>query len=321
MYTYLVKRLLISLVVLFGVTVAVFGLLQLAPGDPASIMVDPLRYSGDRDAAIAELRKQLGLDQPLYVQYFLWLGQVLSGNLGYSVATNAPVAQLIAERAPATLSIMIPALCVGAGKILGSLLGALAALRKNRLIDHIATGYAAVSVSVPAFFIALIAILIFGVHLGVVATGGMTSGQGGVQDFLRHATLPILVVGGVLAGPFSRYVRASLLDVLQEDYLTAATARGLRRWQVIRRHALRNALVPLVSVIALELPGLVGGTVIIESVFSWPGMGRMALQAIYSRDYAVILAFTLIVAMVVLASNLVADILYAVVDPRIRLDK
>lgn len=319
MYSYIVKRLLISVVVLFGVTVAVFGLLQLAPGDPASIMIDPLRYTGDREAAIAELRVKLGLDQPLVVQYFLWLGQVLTGNLGFSTATNQPVAALLVERAPATLMIMVPGLIVGA--VAGTLLGIAAALRKNKIADHLATAYGVATVSVPGFFIALLAILVFGVQLGWVATGGMTSGAGGLADFVRHAALPILVIGAILAGPYSRYARASMLDVLQQDHLAAATARGLRRGAVIRRHALRNAMLPLISVTALELPALVAGTVIIESVFSWPGMGRMALQAIYSRDYAVILAFSLIVAILVLVSNFIADLMYAVVDPRIRLDR
>lgn len=318
MYAYLANRLLVSLFVLLGVTVAVFGLLQLAPGDPASVLVDPLRYTGDREAALAQLREQMGLDRPMAVQYFFWLTDVLQGNLGYSTSANQPVVELMADRAPATLRLMVPGLLLGA--LLGGSLGIAAALRRGRLIDQFATAYGVATVSIPGFFIALVAIYIFGVKLGVVATGGMTSGGGGFGDALRHTALPVLIIALVVAGPYSRYARASMLAVLEQDHLVAARARGLRGSAIIRRHALRNALIPMISVTALELPALVSGTVIIESVFSWPGMGRMALQAIYSRDYAVILAFTLLVAVVVLVSSLVADVLYAAVDPRIRLD-
>jgi peptide/nickel transport system permease protein len=315
---FVIRRLLVSLVVLVGISMLLFVLLQLMPGDPAEMMVDPMSFSGDRAAAVALQRHRLGLDSPLPVQYARWTGQLLHGNFGYSYTSGRPVAEVMLERLGPTIWLMGTALVIAL--LVGIPLGILAAMHRNSAVDYTATVASLLAISLPSFFVALLGIYVFGLKLRWVPTAGMNSvGGGSFADFLHHLILPAAILGFALAGPYVRYARAGMLEVLGQDFLTTARSKGLTRRRVIGRHALHNALIPLVTVVAIQLPVLFAGAVVVERVFAWPGMGRLALDAVLARDYPILLGFVMAVAVLVLLCNLVADVAYAVIDPRIRL--
>ncbi|PZF86686.1 ABC transporter permease [Jiangella anatolica] len=318
MVAYVVRRLLVSAVVLVGISMLLFTLLQLMPGDPVEMMIDPMSFSGDRAAAIARRREQLGLDASLPIQYVRWAGEFLQGNLGFSYSTSRPVAEVMVERLGPTVRLMGTALVIGL--LAGIPVGILAALRRNTLVDYGAAALSLVAISVPSFFVALLGIYVFGLKLDWLPTGGMNSvGGGGLVDSLRHLVLPAGILGLALAGPYVRYARAAMLEVLGQDFLTTARSKGLSRRRVVGRHALHNALIPLVTVVAIQIPVLFAGAVVVEQVFAWPGMGRLALEAVLARDYPILLGFVMAIAVLVLLCNLLADVAYAVIDPRIRL--
>ncbi|MER7273071.1 ABC transporter permease [Dactylosporangium sp. NPDC000244] len=318
MIAFLVRRLLVSAVVLVGISVLLFVLLQLMPGDPAEMMIDPMSFSGDRDAAVALRRHELGLDASLPVQYFHWVAELLRGNLGFSFSSGQPVTQVMAERLGPTVSLMGTALLISL--LAGIPMGIVAALRRNSAVDYGTTVVSLLAISVPSFFGALLGIYVFGLKLGWVPTSGMNSiGGGGFLDSLHHLVLPACILGFALAGPYVRYARAGMLEVLGQDFLTTARSKGLTRRRVIGRHALHNALIPLVTVVAIQIPTLFAGAVVVEQIFAWPGMGRMALDAVLARDYPILLGFVMAVAVLVLLCNLLADVAYALIDPRIRL--
>lgn len=318
MLAFIVRRLAISVVVLAGISVLLFVLLQLMPGDPAEMMVDPFSFSGDRAAAVQQRREELGLDQSLFVQYVRWIGEFVQGNLGFSYTTQRPVTEIMLERFGPTARLMGTGLVIAL--LVGIPVGILAAMRRNTAVDYGATVLSLVAISIPSFFVALIGIYVFGLKLGWLPTAGINSaGGGGFADSVRHLVLPAAILGFALAGPYVRYARAAMLEVLGQDYLTTARSKGLARRRVIGRHALHNALIPLVTVVAVQIPTLFAGAVIIEQIFAWPGMGRMALDAVRARDYPILLGFVMAVAVLVLLCNLIADIAYAIIDPRIRL--
>jgi ABC-type dipeptide/oligopeptide/nickel transport system permease component len=316
--SFLVRRVAISVVILVGISMMLFVLIQLMPGDPVEMMIDPMSFSGDREAAIAQRREQLGLDDPLPVQYLHWAGQFLQGDFGYSYSTGRPVADLMLDRIGPTARLMGSALVLAL--VVGIPVGIVAALRRNSAVDYGATVVSLLAISVPSFFVAMLAIYVFGLRLGWLPTAGMNStGGGGFADSLRHLVLPASILGFALAGPYVRYARAGMLDVLGQDYLTTARSKGLARRRVIGRHALHNALIPLVTVVAIQIPVLFAGAVVVEQIFAWPGMGRLALDSVLARDYPVLLGFVMAVAVLVLACNLIADLAYAAIDPRIRI--
>jgi peptide/nickel transport system permease protein len=309
MAVFLFRRLLISLAVLFGISVLLFVLVRTMPGDPAEMMLNPIGFVGDREAALVRLREQLGLDQPLPVQYLRWLGELLQGNLGYSFTDGRPVGEIILERLAATLPLVSFAL------------GIVAAMRRNTVADYAISFVSLIMISVPPFFVALVGIFVFGLSLQWLPTAGMGSpgGGGGFLDSLYYLLLPGTILGLMLAGPYLRYSRSSMIEVLGQDYMTTARSKGLSRPRIVLRHGLHNALIPLVTVVALQIPVLFAGAVIIEQLFSWPGVGRMALDAILARNYPILLGFVMMIAVLVLLCNLIADISYALIDPRIRL--
>jgi peptide/nickel transport system permease protein len=314
---YIVRRLLTSVVVLVGISIALFGLLQLMPGDPADMMLNPLAFQGDRTAALEQLRHSLGLDKPIPVQYFAWMGQLLHGNLGYSYVDNRPVGTVILGRLGPTLLLMGTGLLIAI--VIGVPTGIIAALRRNTAVDYSATFVSLLAISVPSFFIALVAIYVFALKLGWFPPGGLhTTGVSGFGDLAKHLALPALILGFAWAGPYVRYARSSMLDVLNQDYLTTARSKGLSSGTIVRQHALPNALIPLVTVVALQIPVLVGGTVVLEQIFAIPGVGQLVLNSIQAKDYPVVLAFVMMVAVLVLLCNLLADVAYAIIDPRIR---
>lgn len=321
MHKWILRRVAVSLAVLLGTSALVFASTRLAPGDPVLMMIDPA-ITGSGGAQLTEFvqrrRAELGLDQPLPVQYFAWVGQVTQGNLGYSFVNGRAAGDILKERVWPTVELMGLALLLAL--VVGALVGIRAALAPYSVTDYAATVFSLTVMSVPSFFLGLAAIFVVSVRLDLLPTSGMfTPGEPRtLVDDLRHLLLPVGILGLGLTGPFVRYMRASLLDVLHQDYLGTARAKGLKDHIVLARHALPNALIPLVTIVGIQIPALFAGAVIIEQIFAWPGMGQMALAAIQQRDYPVLIAFNMVIAVLVVLSNLLADIAYAVVDPRIR---
>ena len=314
---YLLRRLAISIPVLIGITMATFALVSFAPGDPVSALINPETAGTLGPEWVAQQRARLGLDQPLPIRYLRWGQQLIQGNFGFSTTDQQPIAGKILHRVGPTLLLM------GAAQLIGILIaipiGVISALKQYSIIDYLITILGFAAISIPSFFLALAGIFIFGLKLELLPTSGMrTIGDASsFADLLRHLILPASVLGLASAAPLIRYVRSSMLEVIHQPYVTVARAKGLSENAVTYRHAARNALVPLITVITLALPSLVGGTVIIESIFAWPGMGQLAIAAVRARDYPMIMALNLITAVLILSSNLLADFLYAVVDPRI----
>lgn len=314
MLNYIIRRILISLPVLFGVTVLSFLIINMAPGSPVDMIVDP-----NITAEALEARKeQLGLNQPLYVQYYHWMENLAQGNLGYSMTTYRPVADMIAERILPTIVLMGSALITGL--LIAIPLGIISATRQYAKVDYVLTAVSLLGISVPTFFLGLSSIYLFSLVLKWLPSGGMLTlgGDGGLIDRLKHLLMPMLVLGFLIAGKFVRYVRSSMLEVLDQDFLRTARAKGLSETIVVYRHALRNGLIPIVTVVGLEVAVLLGGAVITEQIFSWPGLGQLTMESVMSRDYSTLMGINLLAATVVLVVNLLTDIVYSVIDPRIR---
>ncbi|MCI2046354.1 MAG: ABC transporter permease [Faecalibacterium sp.] len=314
MTKYILKRILVAIPVLIGITILDYALCS-AAGSPLAMM-QSARTSA---AALAQKEIALGLDQPVYVQYFIWLKQILQGNLGVSYKTFEPVSSMIASHLGPTLLLMGTSLIVSL--LLSLPAGIYSAAHQYSKGDYTVVGLSFLSSSIPSFFLALLLIYLFTVQLGWLPSSGMmTLGSGGgALDVARHMVMPVIVLAVGMAGTNIRYFRSAMLEILQKDYLRTARAKGIGRWRVMNRHALRNALLTVITVIGMEIPVLFGGAVIIEQVFSWPGLGLMTMNAISSRDYPVIMGVCLFSAVVVLVSNIVTDILYAMADPTIEL--
>ena len=314
MFNYILRRILIIIPVLIGVTIISFIIINMAPGSPVDMMVDPSISAAD----IAARKEALGLNDPLYIQYFNWAKNMLHGDMGYSMTSYRPVSEIIGERMGPTFILMGLSLLVGL--IIAIPLGIISATKQNSKLDYISTALSLIGISVPVFFLALSFIYIFSLKLKLLPSGGMvTLGRGGdFIDRLKHLILPVSVLGIFVAGKEVRYVRSSMLEILDQDYLRTARSKGLAEALVINKHALRNALIPIVTVIGIEVASLMGGAVITESVFSWPGIGRLTIESIMSRDYPTLMSLNFIAAVIVLGTNLVTDILYSVIDPRIK---
>jgi len=305
MVSYLINRMLGALLVIFGVTGIVFLLIHLVPGDPVEIMLGESVSLADREA----LRSALGLDRPLMVQYLAYLEGLLHLDLGTSIHSRQPVSGLLLERLPATGLLAIVALAVTV--ILAFPLGLIAAMRRNTAWDSGAMGFSMLGVSIPNFWLGPLLILLFSLWLGWFPVSG--------RDGFASVVLPALTLGTGLAAVLSRMVRSSMLEVLGEDYMRSAKARGLAPRRVILRHGLRNALLPVITLLGLQLGALLAGAVITETVFSWPGVGLLTIESIQSRDYPVLQACVLLISTAYVLVNLLTDIVYAWVDPRIRL--
>jgi len=299
---------------LLGITIIAFTFMNVAPGDPVTAMIDPQQGSSIN---IEELRARYGLNQPLPVRYAIWLKEVVTGNFGYSYTTGQPVVRRIGERIPATLELMGTALVFST--VVGCALGIAAALTRYSVLETVLGVLSTVWISVPAFFFALVALYIFALRLQVLPTFGMnTPGADDLGEHLKHLLMPVAVLSLEAVAATMRYTRSAMLDVLGHDYVVTARAKGLAESVVTLRHAFRNALLPVITVISLRVPVLLGGAVVIEYVFQWPGMGTLALLSIEQRDYPILMGLTLMTASLVLLSNLLADVLYAYADPRIR---
>lgn len=315
MQRYVFGRLIQSLVLVVMVSLVMFTIIFFAPGGPAILLSEDLSAE-----AAAQLAQQLGLDRPFHEQYGQWMWRLLHGDLGTSFSYSRPVAELIPERLNATAWLAVSALLVAVGVALP--LGIVSAVKRYSAFDYLATALAFFGVSVPVFWFGIMLIILFSVILGWLPSGGMYSvGQDfSLGDRLRHLILPTVVLSTASMAQLARYTRSSMLSVLGEDYVRTARSKGIRERRVLLRHALRNALVPVITVIGVILPRLFSGAAITESVFAWPGLGRMAVDAAFQRDYPVIMALTLFISAIVIAASLVVDLLYMVVDPRIRYD-
>ncbi len=318
MQRYLLRRLLISVPILLGVSIFSFVFIHLAPGDPVEALIDPVMRADLGPEWVAQRRAELGLNQPLPVRYAIWLGQLAEGNMGFSLISRQPVGAQIQERLGPTLLLMGTSLLVAV--VIGIPLGVLSAIRRYSILDYVATIGGFVAISTPSFFLGLGLIYVLSVNLHLLPTSGMfTLGvEPSVPDLLAHLVLPVTVLGLGQTPQILRYTRSSVLDVLRQEYVTTARSKGLSDDVVMVRHALRNALIPLITVLGLSLPNLLGGAVITEQIFQWPGMGWLAVRAVNGRDYPLLMGVILVTATMVLLSNLLADILYAYADPRIR---
>jgi peptide/nickel transport system permease protein len=304
MGTYIRRRLLQAVIVVWGVSVLVFFLLRLAPGDPVLLLL--AESAGPEQ--IAEARAKWGLDKPIYVQYGVFLNRAVHGDLGDSLFFQEPALSILLERMPATLQLSAAALLFSLSIAIP--IGILSALRRDTFWDYLGTNIAMLGQAIPPYWLGIMLILIFSVNLRWFPTSG--------RGTLRHLVLPAVTLGSVLMALVTRLVRSGMLDVLGEDYVRTARAKGLQERTVIVRHALRNILIPLVTVIGLQLGALFGGAVITESIFAWPGVGRLALQAISARDYPLVQASVLVISVIYVFLNLAVDLIYVYLDPRIR---
>jgi len=299
--------------VLIGVSLIVFFSMRLAPGDPARQILGPLASQQQVEA----LRHELGLDQPILVQYGIWIRNALHGDLGKSIASHAPTIELVGERLGRTLELTLSAFVVT--MIVALTAGIVSAVHRHSVLDTGVTFLAMLWLSMPVFWLGLMFMLLIAIRI----PGLPISGRGGpiwtLQGML-HLILPALTLGLPQAGSFTRITRSAMLDVMLQDYVTTAKSKGLRGGTVILKHAFRNALIPVITMIGLQIPWLFGGSVIVETVFAWPGMGRLLTTAIFERDYPLVQATALVYTLVVVLANYIADLAYSIADPRIRLE-
>lgn len=314
-WKYIIKRVLIAIPTFLGITVLAYFISSLAPGSPLDALLSDPRIS---PAEIERRRQELGIDQHVFIQYINWLKALLKGDLGYSFgASRLPVKVMILDRLGPTL------LLTGSSLILSIIvslpLGIFAATKPGSIRDYLSSGLSFIAVGTPNFFAGLTLIYIFAVKLKILPTGGMYDSTGN-KDFLilaKHLVLPVIVLSIQQIGAWIRYMRSSMSEVLKQDYIRTAKAKGLSKRKLIKHHAFKNSLLPIVTVIGMSLPTLVGGAVVTEQVFSWPGIGSMLVQAILGRDYPVIMGITVLIATVVLIANLITDLIYGILDPRI----
>jgi ABC-type dipeptide/oligopeptide/nickel transport system permease component len=304
MTRFVVRRLLLTVPVLFGVATLVFSLIHLVPGDPVLAMLGESASPVD----VADLRSRLGLDRPLLAQYASFMGGALHGDLGQSLRTSQPVTSAIAERMPATLELAVAAMAVAV--LIAIPLGILAAIRAGTGVDHAATTLALIGISMPNFWLGPLLAIVFAVELGWLPVSG--------RGTLAHLVLPAVTLGASLAAIVARMTRASMLEELRELYVLAARARGVSAVRAVLRHAFRNSLIPIVTVLGLQFGSVLTGAIITETIFAWPGVGRLLVQSITARDYPAVQGCILLIAITYVSVNLFVDVLYGVLDPRIR---
>ena len=319
MVKYATKQLLLLIPKLLIISLAVFLVLQALPGDPISRSVPLDVYKYMNETQLEALRESLGLNRPWYMQYFSWLGNMLQGNFGYSQVNGSDVGQLIADRLPATMALAAFALIIG--NLLGLLFGYLAATHQNSWLDYSSTTVSVVGISVPQFFFSIIILMLFAVKLRWFPTGGrLTPGDGGFWDRINHMILPGLCMALGMVCNLMRYTRGSMLDVMNKDYVKTARSKGIAEWKVNLKHTFRNALIPVMTTLIFRLVALVGGTVIIETIFSYPGMGAMIMDALSGGDMPVVMVCTMLTSFVALCCSCLLDTVTAALDPRVRLD-
>lgn len=314
---YLLQRLFHGVTVLIGVSLLVFIAVELAPGDVIDAILPPESFATEE--AKDQMRERLGLNEPAPLRYLYWLGRTITGDLGFSLTSSRPVTEVIFARLPSTLQLVGFAMVLSI--VAGISSGIVAAVKQYSSVDYLVTFFSFLWLSIPAFFLGLLLIYIFAVQLHWFPAFGSSSASATspVLDRLHHLVLPGVTLGLDLAAALTRYTRASMLEVLRTDYLRTARAKGLRERLVITRHAFKNALIPVITVIAFRMPYLIGGAVIVETVFQWPGLGLLTLNAAMQKDYPLVMGLALIVTLAVVLSSFLADVAYSLIDPRIRM--
>ena len=331
---YIIKRLLQIIPVVFGVTLIAFALIHLAPGDPVITMLGQHATQQEID----EARAKFGLDQPLYIQYFIWLGDVLQGDLGRSIISHEQVTIEIASRFPNTIELAITAMIFAI--LIGVIAGIISATKQYSVADYSVMGVALFGISMPVFWLGIMLMMIFGVFLGWLPIGGridllipfqritgfmvidsiITGNGAALISVLRHLILPAIALGTIPMAIIARTTRSSMLEVLRQDFIRTERAKGLSERKVIYKHAIRNAMVPVVTVIGLNFGLLLSGAILTETVFSWPGVGRLVVDSVFDRDYPLVIGCILVFALVFVIVNLITDLLYTYIDPRIHYD-
>jgi ABC-type dipeptide/oligopeptide/nickel transport system permease component len=315
MQRYLVHRLLQLIPSLFVASLFIFLIIQLSPGDPAAMM---LGYDATQEELKAE-RVRLGLDQPLPIRYVIWLSDIARLNLGNSIPARRPVITMIAQAFPNTLRLALAAMSIAV--ILGFCMGALSALLKDSLLDSLITSLNSLGLAIPSFWLGILMILLFSVNLKWLPPSGVGEEGAGFLHNLKYLVMPVTTIAVHQTAVLARFVRSALIDVMSADYIRTARAKGLREASVVVRHALKNALIPIVTILGIQFARLVGGAVVTESVFAYAGIGRLVVVAILNRDYPVVQATLVLVVLMVLLINLAVDLLYGYLDPRIRFER
>lgn len=313
---YILWRIAHSIPLIIGVSIIGFAIMHLAPGGPLAVYtLNPTITVTD----IERIRVALGLDQPIHIQYLTWAKAMLTGTWGFTFFGGRPVLEVILERLPATLILMGSAMSLAI--IIGTLIGMLGAVRRNSIFDYLATTGAMFALSFPTFWFGLMAIYLFAIELRWLPSGGMyeLGEEGNPLDLLRHLVLPVTVLALVLVATWSRYARSSFLDVIQQDFIRTARAKGASSGRILFRHAFPNAFIPLVALLGVQLPTLFSGALVTETVFSWPGMGRLFVDALNMKEYPILMGMIMFTAFFVIIGNLLADIVVALIDPRVKL--
>ncbi|MCK9287975.1 MAG: ABC transporter permease [Sphaerochaetaceae bacterium] len=320
MLKYFFRRLLSFIPKILIITILIFIGLEFVPGDPISYLIPPEQMAFMTEETIANMRENLGLNDPAYIRYFKWLGNILKGDMGYSLINGVKISDIIWTRLPATIE--LTALGFAVATILGLLFGFISALKRNTPIDYSLTALGMVGVSIPEFFFGLSAIVVFGLTFRWLPPGGrMTPGQPGFFQRIPYLVMPVLVIGISYTATLMRYTRGSMLDTMNKDYVKAARSKGLSETRVNLVHSFRNAIIPVMIIIVNRIPILIAGTVVIESVFNYPGMGKLILESISGSDMPVVMIATFFIALAVLIASFLVDLLSALLDPRIRFGK
>lgn len=317
MFQFIIKRLLQAIPLLIGVSVIGFAMMHLAPGGPLAVYtLNPTITAQD----IERIKHVFGLDQPIYIQYLKWATGMFTGNWGNTFFGGRPVLDVILERIPATFLLMGSGMSLAI--VIGMLIGILGAVRRYSVFDYLATTGAMVALSFPTFWFGLMAIFVFALKLGLLPSGGMYTlgGEEGVLDLLRHLILPTVVLALVLVAQWSRYTRSSFLEVIHQDYIRTAKSKGLSDFRVLFRHAFPNAVAPLIALAGIQLPWLFSGALVTETIFGWPGIGRLFVDSLTMKEYPVLMGMVMLTAAAVIIGNLLADVINALIDPRIRLE-
>ena len=315
MAAFLAKRLLIAIPTIFGVTLVVFTVIQVTPGDPAAIAAGPVAT----DEQIEELRQRLGLDKPIIVQYFNWIGNAAQGDLGRSIQFRRPVTEQIVDKAGNTALLVFTA--VGIAAVVGIGLGLLSGSRPNTWMDRVARVFGSMGISMPEFALGIVLIIIFSVELDILPTSGMRPPGSTTTEFgelAKHLVLPAVTLAVPQIAITSRLTRSSFLQVISQDYIRTARAKGLSESLVLSRHALRNILIPLVTIVGWQLGYLLSASILVETVFGWPGLGALMVLAVDGRDFPLLQGTTLVLALAVVLANIIVDMSYGLIDPRVK---
>jgi peptide/nickel transport system permease protein len=318
MFKYTVKRMLHTIPILLGISIIVFILINCQPGNPYSNMVDP----SVTEEVKQQMLRQIGYYDPLPIKYFKWITRAVSGDLGYSIAYKEPVIEVIKSRVGNTVLLGTASLFLSI--LIAIPIGMVSSVKRYSIFDYVATVLAFIGLSIPAFFFGMLLIKIFSVDLKILPVSGMVTigknyiGINHVIDVFNHMILPAIVLALINTASFMRYTRSSMIDIMNQDYIRTARAKGVSSLGIVLKHAFKNALIPIITIISLELPTLFSGALLTETIFVWPGIGRLNYEAVTNRDYSLIMGLVMIFAIVALLSNLIADILYACVDPRIK---